>query len=695
MLVPAGLGALTLHARPEPSCLVHIVFAGAELVADRARFHASLLDETGQVLATARDFLALRLPGVAAQPAPLPEPNAMPVPDPVPGPGAEPVPVFVPRWHPTEAAPAAAPRPDGVVLILRDDEDGGLGDALAKALGDRGVIQVVLGEATESRAAGVFGIDRAEGVAFDRLLAQLKPLAAVYMLGSGRRTGAAAAALEAAARADLLPRMRFLQALAGSVATLEAGLPVRVVTIGAQVVTEADLPDAGAAMLAGLAMAGARELAPVRLSVVDLAPAELAADAATLATALLAEPDEAPGRSIALRGGGRWLRSLDEVAPSAAPGKAGFRDGGAYVLLGGTGGLGLALALHLARRHRARLLLVGRSPLSASQTRAVAEIEAAGGSVLHVRADAADAAQLDAALTEGRARFGRFDGAVQAAMVLRDTPFMQLDATAMAAVLAPKLAATANLARAIAADRPDLLVLFSSANAFIGNPGQGIRRRGGWAGCAGPRPAGCRHAGGGGQLGLLGDVGAVAAPVFQKRAASLGIGAIGVAEGLAALEGILDAGLPQAMAMKVSAETLNALGIPANPAASPAAAPPAQVTEAEASVARLTAEFDALERCAHERLVGLFQAAGFLQAPGQSATLTELRRMLAVVPLHERLFDAVLDILCRAGFLVLRGDRFEVTEALLDAGLAERIEHPELAEAALKAQAPWLGPSWR
>ena len=171
-------------------------------MADRARFHASLLDETGHVLATARDFLALRLPRLAAQLAPLPEPNAMPTPDPVPGPDAEPapVPVFVPRWHPTEAVPAAASWPDGVVLILRDEEDCGLGDALAKALGDRGVIQVVLGEATESRAAGVFGIGRADEVAFDRLLAQLKPLAAVYMLGSGRRAGTAAAALEAAAR---------------------------------------------------------------------------------------------------------------------------------------------------------------------------------------------------------------------------------------------------------------------------------------------------------------------------------------------------------------------------------------------------------------------------------------------------------------------------------------------------------------
>ena len=54
----------------------------------------------------------------------------------------------------------------------------------------------------------------------------------------------------------------------------------------------------------------------------------------------------------------------------------------APILLGGAGGLGLALALHLARRHRAKLLLVGRSSLSASQTRAVAEIEAAGGASL-------------------------------------------------------------------------------------------------------------------------------------------------------------------------------------------------------------------------------------------------------------------------------------------------------------------------
>ena len=58
-------------------------------------------------------------------------------------------------------------------------------------------------------------------------------------------------------------------------------------------------------------------------------------------------------------------------------------------------------------------------------------------------------------------------------MVLCDRPFMQLDATAMAAVLAPKLTATA-IWPVLSRQTSDLLVLFSSANAFIGNPGREI-----------------------------------------------------------------------------------------------------------------------------------------------------------------------------------------------------------------------------
>ncbi|WP_156295823.1 SDR family NAD(P)-dependent oxidoreductase, partial [Methylobacterium aquaticum] len=718
VLVPAGIGGLDLHARCEPGTFVHVRATAADLASGRPRFDACLVGEDGRVRAVARDFTAARLPTDAAAPThvqEIPPARNIPPAEALPA-GAfhDAVPLYRPVWRPIEAIPAPE-RPDGAVVILRDATEAGarLADALSRALGDRAVLQLVLGETTGSLAAGIHGIDRSEAGAFPRLFAQLKPLAAAYLLGSGHRTGMAAADL-AAAQADLLPRLAFLQALA----LQGRPLPVRIVTCGAQPVRPGEVPDPGAAMLAGLGFAAARELVPLRVSVLDLSPAEAEADPAGLATRLVAEPDTPVGEAVALREGGRWRREMQAVAPgqagSSADGPPGFREGGAYVIVGGTGGLGLALALHLARTARARLLLIGRSPLSASQGQALAAIEAAGGQVLHIRADAADPAQLAAALAAGRERFGRFDGAVQAAMVLRDTAFMRLDAAALAAVMAPKLAATAHLAEALRADRPDLFVLYSSANAFIGNPGQANYA----AAAAGQDALGLALRADGLPVtvvnwGYWGEVGAVAAPVFLERAAGLGIGAITVPEGLAALAAILAGGMPQAMAMKVSAATLTGLGIPAVAAdraeAAPAAvaAPFPAITSAslspsrpasvpapvdEAAIARLSGEFDALERTARDRLVGLFQGAGLLRIPGEATSRDALRRALAVVPAQHRLFDAVIDILCRAGLLEPRGDGFAATPAILDADLARRVAAPERAEAALAARAPWLAP---
>ena len=303
ILVPAGLGALTLHAPVGPTCLAHVTFP-TDPTADRASFDVRLLDEKGRPLADIRAFTAMRLHS-AGRPAP------------------DPVPLFAPLWRDLGPAEAAGARPDDVVLILRDEVDGGLGDAMARALGDRLVVQVVLGGVTASRSAGVFEVDRTDEAVFDRFLATLKPLGAVFLLGDMERVAPDAAALEAMAHTALLPRLRFLQALAARVTGAAAAgrhLPVLVVTAGAQMVSEAEAPDPGAATLAGLATAASRELSPLRLAAIDIAPGELAADPSRLAEALLAEVPEAPGRVVALRGGHRWLRVLVEQPAAATSG---------------------------------------------------------------------------------------------------------------------------------------------------------------------------------------------------------------------------------------------------------------------------------------------------------------------------------------------------------------------------------------
>ena len=225
-------------------------------------------------------------------------------------------------------------------------------------------------------------------------------------------------------------------------------------------------------LVGGLALSAARELPQARISILDLSQAELAADLAALARQVLSFSQTEPARTLALRQEQLWERSLDPASPAPADVAVTFRIGGAYAIVGGAGGLGLALATYLAGTYKARLLLIGRSPLSASQSRAIAAINGSGGTAMYVTADAADRQQLENALAEGRARFGRFDGAIQAAMVLNDMSFSKLDEGALTSVLRPKIDATYHLVSALQPDKPDMVLLFSSANAFIGNPGQ-------------------------------------------------------------------------------------------------------------------------------------------------------------------------------------------------------------------------------
>src|SRR5262249_61060319 len=67
--------------------------------------------------------------------------------------------------------------------------------------------------------------------------------------------------------------------------------------------------------------------------------------------------------AVALRRGGRWLRGPQPIEVPATGAHAGLRQGGVYVVTGGTGGIGITVAEDLARRCRARVALLSRTGL--------------------------------------------------------------------------------------------------------------------------------------------------------------------------------------------------------------------------------------------------------------------------------------------------------------------------------------------
>jgi NADP-dependent 3-hydroxy acid dehydrogenase YdfG len=175
---------------------------------------------------------------------------------------------------------------------------------------------------------------------------------------------------------------------------------------------------------------------------------------------------------VAWRGRHRWAQAFEPVrlepAPEAAPPP--YRAGGVYLITGGLGGIGLALAEHLARTVGARLVLLGRSPYR--RMREVEALEAAGAEVLVLAADVTDAARLREVVWQALERFGRIDGVFHAAG-LPGAGLAQVKTHAMARdVLAAKTGGTLALAAALEGLPLDFVVLFSSIAALAGGIGQ-------------------------------------------------------------------------------------------------------------------------------------------------------------------------------------------------------------------------------
>ncbi|MEU4403667.1 SDR family NAD(P)-dependent oxidoreductase [Streptosporangium sp. NPDC023963] len=132
------------------------------------------------------------------------------------------------------------------------------------------------------------------------------------------------------------------------------------VTRGALEITGGERLDPRAALTLGAAGPLRHELTGTRVRLVDLDPGD-DGDHGIRAGELLAELCRPPcGDPVGLRAGHRWLRGFEplDVAPGTY-GSPSVRRGGTYVITGGTGGIGLRLAGHLAAVHSARLVLIG------------------------------------------------------------------------------------------------------------------------------------------------------------------------------------------------------------------------------------------------------------------------------------------------------------------------------------------------
>ena len=151
-------------------------------------------------------------------------------------------------------------------------------------------------------------------------------------------------------------------------------------------------------------------------------------------------------------------------ACAAAPAGHPWRDGGVYLITGGSGGLGMLFARDILRHvGQATVILAGRSPQPAQPLPAP---------LRYRQIDVADAAAVSAGVRAIRAEFGALNGILHCAGVLRDGYLRHKSAADLRAVLAPKVRGLVNLDQASDGVGLDLFVAFSSLAGVTGNVGQ-------------------------------------------------------------------------------------------------------------------------------------------------------------------------------------------------------------------------------
>ncbi|MCU0680761.1 MAG: type I polyketide synthase [Polyangiaceae bacterium] len=620
LYLPVRVGELQLREGADPPRRVRAVArAGAggagELVGD-----AELWDETSRLVGTARGVAVRRVNRAMIERAVG---------------GAADTWLHEVVWRPIEAPPAPPETTRGRWLLVGDE--GPLARALARALRDRGDACTLAspGGATERVDVGRWRVALREPGELAKVLSEgangAPPWRGALLLRAGGGAGEGRADDERAAASEhaCAELLYVVQALASLADTPK----LWVVTRGAQAVGSGPIAVAEAALW-GLGRTVAQEHPELWGGLVDLDPhTELERAALELLAAV-----QTPGGEdqLAWRDGRRLAPRLVRATEArAADAPLRLRDDATYLITGGFGGLGRAVANHFLARGARHLVLLGRRGGTFDLPGDL------GAKVLSLQVDVADGAALTRALDEVARSMPPLRGLVHAAGVLDDGVLVRQDAARLARALAPKAGGALHLDRLTRALPLDFFVLFSSSAALLGPAGQG-----GYAAANALLDALAHERAGQGlpataiDWSAWADVGLAAA--FADEARRQGIEPLSSEQGLRALEAAMALGRPQigvlpvqwARYVRARGRALPLLGELA-PTDAAAFGPPALVRRlGEMPPARRRAALVAHVRALAASLLGLASPetlapdAGFFGAGMDSLRVIELKNRL-------------------------------------------------------------------
>ena len=215
------------------------------------------------------------------------------------------------------------------------------------------------------------------------------------------------------------------------------------------------------ALLRGLSQVAPLEVPTLRCRTVDIvfSPGQ----SERIARQLIDEVEHRPATGpVAYRDAARFVQTVEPIVlPASSVVPRVLRDRGVYLITGGSGGIGFALARYLAAAVNARLALIQRGEMAFSGS-----LDELGPDVLVIAADVSDRASLSAARQRIEHRFGPVNGIVHASGVSPGSLIQRKTHDGARAVLRAKVEGLQAL-DSVFGDAPlDFFLLCSSLTSF-------------------------------------------------------------------------------------------------------------------------------------------------------------------------------------------------------------------------------------
>ncbi len=168
----------------------------------------------------------------------------------------------------------------------------------------------------------------------------------------------------------------------------------------------------------------------------------------------------------------RYVKTLKEYVFNHTEHSHQLKQKGIYLITGGLGGLGLIFAKYLASQYQAKLVLTGRSPLTADKRHNIDRLQALGGDAVYYQADAADQKTMGWVIEETKRTWGSIQGVIHSAGHADDRLFTEMNLTDFTEGMTAKIEGTVCLDELTKDEPLDFFIVFSSISSVFGDFGQ-------------------------------------------------------------------------------------------------------------------------------------------------------------------------------------------------------------------------------